>query len=270
MKTVDRLIEQYFSAADAAKILERKKKFIELNLTNEVTDKFSSKVGGFGYLPKDIDYPKNKEGKPLLFLAQINFDEMPDLDPFPKQGILSFYIDIFDDLYGLNLEKPNDTSDYRVFYFSDLGQPSYSEAEQESFFSPYPMDDVYKVVQKEQKMVGSISEMLPIVDSVEFKKEIGKEFYEFMEGKISDEQTDQILESQPIESEIGGYPFFTQSDPREDDQELANQYDTLLFQLLSDDDNVMWGDCGVANFFINRQKLQNLDFSDVMYNWDCY
>ena len=33
---------------------------------------------------------------------------------------------------------------------------------------------------------------------------------------------------------------------------------------------IMWGDCGVCNFFINKDKLKNLDFSDVLYNWDCY
>ncbi|ETJ18863.1 hypothetical protein Q604_UNBC18576G0001, partial [human gut metagenome] len=31
-----------------------------------------------------------------------------------------------------------------------------------------------------------------------------------------------------------------------------------------------WGDGGVCNFFINKDKLKNLDFSDVLYNWDCY
>jgi len=31
----------------------------------------------------------------------------------------------------------------------------------------------------------------------------------------------------------------------------------------------MWGDAGVANFFINSADLINKDFSRVMYNWDC-
>lgn len=32
---------------------------------------------------------------------------------------------------------------------------------------------------------------------------------------------------------------------------------------------MLWGDCGVANFFINGAKLKQHDFSDVLYNWDC-
>ena len=48
----------------------------------------------------------------------------------------------------------------------------------------------------------------------------------------------------------------------------------LLFQLDSDGskeagDLVLWGDCGVANFFISREALRRRDFSRVCYNWDC-
>ena len=45
----------------------------------------------------------------------------------------------------------------------------------------------------------------------------------------------------------------------------------LLFQLGSSDQfNCMWGDMGVANFFICRDDLKRAEFSSVMYNWDCY
>ena len=71
-----------------------------------------------------------------------------------------------------------------------------------------------------------------------------------------------------------GFPFFTQSDPREYSDTLA-KYDTLLLQIDSDEDDdrsfeIIWGDCGVANFFINSEALLKKDFSKVIYNWDCY
>ena len=59
------------------------------------------------------------------------------------------------------------------------------------------------------------------------------------------------------------------SDPRSED---SAQYDTLLLQLDTDfrqGIGLMWGDIGVGNFFINREALKRLDFSDVLYNWDC-
>ena len=70
-----------------------------------------------------------------------------------------------------------------------------------------------------------------------------------------------------------GYPFFTQFDPRrnEEDFEIDENeifYDTLLFQMDSDED-ILWGDCGVANFFINKKDLENKNFNDILYSWDC-
>lgn len=65
--------------------------------------------------------------------------------------------------------------------------------------------------------------------------------------------------------QVGGYPCFTQYDPREYDYQ---DYDVLLFQLNTVKD-IMWGDSGVANFFIRKEDLENENFSSVLYNWDC-
>lgn len=69
-----------------------------------------------------------------------------------------------------------------------------------------------------------------------------------------------------------GYPHFRQWDLR--GVEAADYYDTLLFQLDSDywknQWRILWGDAGVGAFFINSKKLEELDFGDVLYNWDCH
>ena len=65
---------------------------------------------------------------------------------------------------------------------------------------------------------------------------------------------------------LGGYAYFTQEDPRKYQDEFKDFI--LLFQLDSDD-HIMWGDVGVANFFIHPDDLGKKDFSKVMYNWDC-
>ena len=73
--------------------------------------------------------------------------------------------------------------------------------------------------------------------------------------------------------QLGGFPNFTQSD-------IRREGDVLLFQMDSEMGNgedgksksweILWGDCGIANFFLSRADLKNLDFSNVIYNWDCY
>jgi len=65
---------------------------------------------------------------------------------------------------------------------------------------------------------------------------------------------------------IGGYPYFTQYDPRYEDY---RRHTALLLQIDSDED-IMWGDAGVANFFITPEALERCDFSKVLYNWDCF
>lgn len=82
---------------------------------------------------------------------------------------------------------------------------------------------------------------------------------------------------------FGGWPYFIQHDPRDWDRgdPAWKKYDTLLLaitseynndksdiRVISDSDEIMWGDAGVANFLINAEDLKNLDFSDIMYVWD--
>ena len=46
----------------------------------------------------------------------------------------------------------------------------------------------------------------------------------------------------------------------------------LLLQIDSEDNSeieILWGDSGIYNFFIKQSALKNLDFSNVLYRWDC-
>jgi uncharacterized protein YwqG len=73
---------------------------------------------------------------------------------------------------------------------------------------------------------------------------------------------------------IGGYPYFTQDDVRKcsSNSDQKQKPDILLFQMDTDCNetvDIMWGDSGVGNFFIDESALRELDFSKVLYNWDC-
>ena len=68
---------------------------------------------------------------------------------------------------------------------------------------------------------------------------------------------------------IGGYPAFTQWDPRAEDDPRT----VLLLQIDSEyrrgNTKIMWGDAGIGGFFCTPEALAARDFSDVLYNWDC-
>ena len=66
--------------------------------------------------------------------------------------------------------------------------------------------------------------------------------------------------------QLGGYPYFTQTDPRwggayPDLDVLLFQLDSQLAENRGEPDLVLWGDCGVGNFFISREALKKRDFS---------
>lgn len=228
------------------------------------TELWGSKIGGNPYLPLGVDVPKSSEGVPLKLLAQINFEDVPNIENMPKTGILQFYIDVTNYLLGMSLKNRADQKDFRVVYHAEVVKDtSRLVTNFEEVITEVDMDI------PEAKL--TFSEGLQPVTASDYR--FGSEYLKgFEDKKVRDGDklvdVEEFYYSHVSESghRIGGYPFFTQFDPRDEDSE----YDTLLLQIDSDESiGLMWGDVGVGNFFINKDKLARLDFSDVLYNWDC-
>jgi len=240
------------------------KSCIRIKLTDTKPDIFSSKAGGLGYIPHDGNFPVDNEGNQLRLLAQIACSEI-DFEPFPKSGLLQFWI-LDDDVYGLSNWGETETeaitqNTFRVIYYPEIDRSVTEEEIQKKFTKP-------AYTPKEE-----VDWWLPVFGEYGMSFEPA-ESYQQPDFEEAEELWDKYAELAEKDGtpnhQIGGYPFFTQSDPREEN----SKYDFLLFQLDSDydsgaDDRVMWGDAGVGNFFINSEKLKHLDFSDVLYNWDC-
>lgn len=259
----------------AERFLETQKERIELSLKKEgKLSLLQSKAGGRGYLPKEQGYPTNEEGDPLSLLAQINFAEMPQMENYPEFGLLAFYVDYQDGVYGLDFHNQTEQKGFRVFFFEDLGEECLTAEEQDVFFEGVDEDEFYPVVYGEFKITGQVTDQILLEDSYDFENEFGNDFYDLAD-QIFSEDNDMSYELQLLAkktSQVGGYPYFIQQDPRKYSD--IPHHDTLLFQLVSEDLDrntiaVIWGDSGVGNFFINKQDLINHDFSNILYNWDC-
>ena len=247
------------------KILSSNKAYIKI-LPQKVPDMewWDSKIGGFPYLPKSAAFPTDQDGNQLLFLAQINFSQVPELDGFPSKGLLQFYINDDED-FGMDYDNLENQDRFRVIYFEELDENAENLVTDFSFlrdykgFLPINHHNAYPLAFRKRE------ELVPLTD-YRFEEFFGEEFFQQFgdrEWDVQDEYTRQISAGG---HKLGGYAFFTQWDPRNtDDPKL------LLFQLDSDNDiNCAWGDMGVGNFFISEEALKNLDFSKVIYNWDCY
>lgn len=271
MKRLQEILEDNEGQYELFQKTEKEVLNLEFIKKEERLSVLTSKVGGVGYLPKEMSYPKTNEGVPLSLLAQINFSELPHLELYPKKGILSFYINIFDDLLGMDLENQVNQDGFKVFYFEDISKESYTTEGISEILNSFPKN-TYEVVEEELAIKGHLETQFLVTDSYDFVKEFGQGWNDYLESHYPDKHqkvADMIYELDSVGgSLLGGYPFFTQEDPRKYEDKVEQT--ELLFQLDTDSQGIMWGDSGVGNFFISKEDLINKDFSNVLYNWDCY
>lgn len=238
-----------------------------------------SKFGGLPYWPKNKEYPVDSYGEKLVLLAQINFDKAKLHDHrLPKHGLLQFFIST-DELSGLDFDDPTSQKNFRVIYHAELDDTVTEEtvralgvkASTDFDFrdSSLPFTDEYKLSFEEMTdyMTEAVDAFDGLVEDI-MQEQFGEELLEGSVWKhFNCTEFDYLtngVDGTGWGHKMLGYPSFTQSDPRGGDD-----YKVMLLQIDSQDD-IMWGDCGIANFFINEKDLKKLDFSNVLYNWDCY
>lgn len=261
---------------------------IKINLISETkTPLTSSNVAGWFYLPKTSTIPTNSKGEQLMYLAQINCEELPENSIYPSKGIMQFWIFGGDYNLGNDYTKPTSDSKKRVIYYPEI----------EEHFTEVELSEMYKPEEdkKEGELITPINDGAPFAMSFEktsqwplpndfrfeeiFNEKLNEHIEEtkaeegFESYDIGEEESYDIIEDLdiPNHTQIGGYGHFTQEDPRMYDD--FEDYTELLFQLDSefgtDDYYILWGDCGVGNFFAKKEQLRNLDFAECLYSWDC-
>ena len=249
---------------------------IKLTAYRHETMPWQSKLGGEPYLPLDVAYPTAPDGTPLRFLAQLNFAELPSLPHFPQKGILQFYI-LSDDLYGADFDAPTQQSGFKILYHPTVIMDrkclqAYIPQEEDDDDTYFPFSGSFALEGRLADSMLSPSDwrfnalFLKYAESIDPNYQPSTDFYKLLDKS----QYDLLIDyCQCTGHLISGYPFFMQYDPREGDYE---DHSILLFQIDSDgtgSDEICWGDCGVANFFITPEALASLDFSNVLYTWDC-
>jgi uncharacterized protein YwqG len=211
-----------------------------------------SKFLGKPYLPIDTEYPRDKAGKPMILLAQLNFSEIPQLENYPEKGILQFFI---------SGGEWYDMDDYKVIFHEEIkNHQTDFEFLTEDLYSDSPVNCEHRLSFSKEEEYGGVQDFR---FNFNFN---GLDYWEF-EEKLNESQKKEIEKLVDNEGhKIGGYAYFTQGDPREYDEKSKN--DILLLQIDTDEE-IMFGDSGVANFFINKDDLINRKFEKAYFNWDC-
>ncbi|MBQ9184095.1 MAG: DUF1963 domain-containing protein, partial [Neisseriaceae bacterium] len=189
-----------------------------------------SKFGGVPYWLPEIPYPVDKQGNKLLLLAQINLSEMPPLPDFPTTGLLQFFItrNVYDmDFYN----NPTRQDDWRVVYHAEIN-PAIDEAAVLALNIPYAPqifdeeDDGGFPVETQYRLSFEPAEIRIGTACIGFNqalknaaKEVG---IKLNKNDLSDlevlfgEKAWEKIKQHTVENLIGGYPDFSQTDPRDE------------------------------------------------------
>lgn len=262
-----REVEPPLTAADV-KELERwlaAEQLAYAGLTTEAeppASNVASRLGGPAFLPEGTDWPTSSRGTPCVFVAQINFAEMPRLPDYPESGLLSVFVSD-DDVWGVNFDD-GEKSDIRIAYLADVTMPGrlVQRPGGKAECSPFQNDDVE--LRGRALRFGETGVLAPADSDWRIAQK-----WPAWWARGGDERFAKMLQPEdrpwgPF-AYVGGQPRFTQNDPRGE----GNPYDRVLLQVGSDD-NIMWGDVGEAVFMIRREDLIARDFSRVMFSWDCH
>ena len=265
---------------------------VRLKPKRGTTTVFDSKLGGVPYFPKGLEYPTVREGysegKPLRLLAQLNLSALPKIEGFPTEGMLQFFV-FPDDLYGADFDAPCDQNGFRVIYHESVTTDAASLMSEDDIPKNDGDDDIFPF-EGEFLLIAETSEKMGAGQAdFRFDQAVAEAYNELFGGDVvamwdadgkgirqADEPLyDAIFSRSSEKTRMGGFPFFTQDDPRRYNEGLR-RHTVLLFQSDSEnggsgewDDEICWGDMGVANFFITPEALAKRDFSNVLYTWDC-
>ena len=246
-----------------------------------------SKFGGFPFVPLGGAIPTNAEGNQLALLAQINCAQLPENNMYPSDGWLQIWC-LEDEMYGFCSDTIQPETNQKVLYIpaGTQGEPL---ERVEAMCQPYGNEECPLWFVDEQGAIwgmrlsfthgqqgitysdGRFRDLFLDRWNKRYPEQAVENFYD-LPDEIFENVVD-IHDGSDCAHQLGGYPYFTQYDPRyERDSTELTKYTEVLFQIDSQFDtewDMCWGDAGVRNFFISREDLEALDFSDLLYNFDC-
>lgn len=229
---------------------------LDCDLDKDPLDVKNSKFLGVPFVPEGMEYPTDKNGDPLVLIAQINFSELPLLEGFPNEGILQLYF---------STKEWWDMSGAEKFIYitgAEVNKPQRSDLPSidKDMHEDLPVWKIHKLEFVKTIDTGSS-------EDCQFSFDFGgKDYWDFEESLSEDDKKafDGYFTGEG--HKVGGYACFTQGDPRDyaDDQ----QNDVQILQI-DVDDEIMFGDSGIGHIFISPEHLKNREFDKSYFYWDC-
>ena len=219
-----------------------------------------SKFGGFPFVPLGGVIPTNAEGNQLALLAQINCAQLPENSMYPSDGWLQVWC-LEDEMYGFCSDTIQPETNQKVLYIpaGTQGEPL---ERVEAMYQPYGDEECPLWFVDDQGAIwgmrlsfthgqqgitysdGRFRDLFLDRWNKRYPEQAVENFYD-LPDEIFENVVD-IHDGPDCAHQLGGYPYFTQYDPRfEYRSSEATKYTELLFQIDSQFDtewDLCWGD----------------------------
>jgi uncharacterized protein YwqG len=224
-----------------------------IGLVEQETGDGNSRLGGDPLLPEGEEWPKDPKGMPLAFIAVLDLDELPDLEPLPTSGkLLVFWDQQFHDLDHMDFVVST-----RVFHVE-------ADAPARKHDPPDP-DEAYDVI----PLSGYVMPILGSVDDSDVEEPDFDEFFDAVEEVTGAYDHSLLGASHDVQGPVleettywfdNAYP---ETRERFTEEERSGEGWILLAQISSTGD-LMFGDVGALYLCMLEADLRERRFDRVM------
>jgi uncharacterized protein YwqG len=238
-----------------------------------------SKVGGDADLAEDFEWPA-RDGKSLLFLAQIALSEIPPIgepDGLPSSGWLSFFYDAHEQPWGYDPKHAGSAAVIYTPFSKPLVRREMPDEISEEAFGEYRLMPIghYSLPSWDRAASHLLELSETEMDAYEeLRSELNSEY------PISCHQLlgwpDEIQGPMELECQLVTNGLYCGNETGYRDKRAAQLADgaddwQLLFQLDSDDKaDMMWGDAGRLYYWIRKQELARQSFDNTWTILQCF
>ena len=234
---------------------------MSIDLVEKEPGVLDNKIGGKPYIPEGEEYPTNSKGEAMALLLQVDLKDI-DLPNFTNKGTLEIFCDK-DVTYPL---------EYTIKYY-DSGLKAKNDLPDVDL-SNFIVKRGYKIDIKRDYSYMRMGDYR-FLDTIKpiIKEVLGEDINDLsdLDNICGEYKWDTVLLAGTISPDIaiGGYPIFTQSDPR---IKMQNKLNECLFKMdsLYDNKKIFLGDDGSLFALTSKDNIKMNKFESTYVGWDCF
>jgi uncharacterized protein YwqG len=243
------------------------------SLVDQEVGPWSSQIGGSGWTPRGEAAPMGADGQPFVFVAQMAVSDIPA--PFQSPALTDGVIQLFLD------------GDRMACAFPSVGNGNgfvVRHVPASADLVALPEGEPWDALQwpanetRAKALVPIETTMPPSAEDVSIQRAVQAVYAAVRASGFEGQPWEHPLVKNTMDSlydredsgfaaHTGGFPGFTQGDPRARDSALSEH--TFVVLNLGYSPDICISDAGELHILVTPEAWARGDFSGAIYNWDC-